>query len=54
MLHDVRAFAGNHPQSDDITLMVIRYDGVPDEKATDNYHGEEGRDGPKLRIVGNT
>lgn len=54
VLHDVRAFAGNHPQSDDITLMVIRYDGVPEEKATDNYHGEEGRDGPKLRIVGNT
>jgi hypothetical protein len=27
VLHDLRAFTGDHPQSDDITLMVVRYDG---------------------------
>jgi HAMP domain-containing protein len=54
VLEDVRAFTGEQPQSDDITLMVVRYDGVPTQKSADNKDGEESRESPKLRVVGNT
>jgi HAMP domain-containing protein len=54
VLEDVRAFTGEQPQSDDITLMVVRYDGVPTQKSADNKDSEESRESPKLRVVGNT
>lgn len=54
VMMDVQSFTGNHPQSDDITLMVVRYDGAPDEVTADNNDGEASADSPKLRVVGNT
>lgn len=53
VLRDVQAFTGDHPQSDDITLMVIRYDGAPVENRSDNYDSEAGQEGRKLRLVKN-
>ena len=42
VLRDVQAFTGDHPQSDDITLMVVRYDGIPGKDESTNSDGEEG------------
>lgn len=51
VLRDVQAFTGDHPQSDDITLMVVRYDGIPGKDESTNSDGEEGDLGPKLRVI---
>ena len=54
VLQNVRDFTGEQPQSDDITLMVVRYDGVPTQQSADHKDDQESRESPKLRVVGNT
>lgn len=55
VMNTVRSFTGEQPQNDDITLMVVRYEGMPGKVTVDDEKGgEEAADGPKLRVVGDS
>jgi len=45
VMDDVNAFAGQEPQADDITILVVRYRGPADSGASDSTPLAPGRDG---------